>query len=189
VSDILTSGNFGRSTIPQLNVAYTHAAHGHAKDSDGRFFDFARLIRAQVTDDSGDLGITGEIAARVSTIEHYQGGATDDTNNITYTSTVNSGDVRVPTSEASEALIMYTNSDGNTNGIADGAWKNLAALAITNAPMIGILNFKATRQLMKEIVIHRVLDLKIIYLLQKLTFSIEFILEPVIQSQMVTHTR
>ena len=147
VSDILTSGNFGRSTDSRLNVAYTHAAHGHAKDSDGRFFDFARLIRAQVTDDSSDLGITGEIDARVSTIEHYQGGATDDTNNITYTSTVASGDVRVPTSEASEALIMYTNADTNTNGIIDGDWKNLAALAITNAPMIGILDSNDTNKL------------------------------------------
>jgi len=137
VTDILTNGNFGRSTIPQLNVAYTHAAHGHVKDNDGRFFDFSRLVRAQVVDDSSDLGIAGEITARYSTIEHYQGGATDDTNNITYTSTVASGDVRVPESEASEALIMYTNSDGNTNGIINGAWKNLAASAITNATMIG----------------------------------------------------
>jgi len=137
VSDILTSGNFGRSTNPRLNVAYTNAAHGHTKDSDGRFFDFARLIRAQVLDDSSDLGITGEINARYATIEHYQGGATDDGSNITYTSTVASGDVRVPESEASEALIMYTNADSNTNGIVDGSWKNLAASAITNASMIG----------------------------------------------------
>ena len=137
VTDILTDGNFGRSTDSRLNLAYTHAAHGHAKDSDGRFFDFARLVRAQVVDDSSDLGISGEITARHSTIEHYQGGATDDGNNITYTSTVSSGDVRVPESEASEALIMYTNADTNTNGIVDGNWQNLAASAITNATMIG----------------------------------------------------
>jgi len=137
VTDILTSGNFDRGTDSRLNVAYTHAAHGHAKDSDGRFFNFARLIRAQVVDDSTDLGVSGEIGARYSTIEHYQGGATDDAANITYTSTVASGDVRIPTSEASEALIMYTNADTNTNGIVDGNWQNLAASAITNAIMIG----------------------------------------------------
>ena len=128
VSDILTSGNFSRSTVPTLTLSYTHGAHGHIKDDDGRFNDFSRLIRAQVLDNSADLS-AGDLAGRVSFIEHYQRNQ--------FTSTMDSGDIRIPRSEASEALIMYSNADDNASCIINGGWKDLSTRADDNAVMIG----------------------------------------------------
>ena len=127
-TDALDNSNYNRGTVAQLNVSYTHGAHGHLKDSDGRFLDFSRLVRAQVQDTTS-INFTGEPENLLSRIEHYQ--------RDLYTSTVDSGNIRIPTSEASEACILYSNADGFTNGINNSAWKDLSSRALDNRTMIG----------------------------------------------------
>ena len=114
-------------STPVLDLSYTHGSHGHYKDSDSRFYSFSRLVRLQVASNNG-LD-TNDVAGRRSFIEHY--------GRNRYTSTVDSGVVRCPSSEGSEALILYSNADGESGGENTSSWSDLAATAITNQLMIG----------------------------------------------------
>ena len=132
---------YNRGTNPTLNVAYTHGSHGHRKDEDGRFLSFYRLIRGQVrgTDSVSQDDELPE--GNFSRIAHYK-------RNL-YTSTADSGVVRLPSQYGSEGLIMLSNSDTYTNnnqfdaisgtpltGISDGTWSNLSTAAGSTDHMI-----------------------------------------------------
>ena len=130
---------FDRGTNPTLNVAYTHGSHGHRKDADGRFLDFYRLVRGQVR---------GTDAA-TQTNELPDGNYSQLSNHKrnTYTSTVDSGLIRIPSQYGTNALIMFSNSDTYVNanqssgtavtGIADADWKNIGStIATSNQHMI-----------------------------------------------------
>jgi hypothetical protein len=106
-------------------LSYTHSNKGHLKDSNGRFNDFYRLIRIQVRDDNTIRTGQIDINNRRSFIEHYD----DDQ----YVSTVNSGPLRVPTSEQSRGLILFSND----NDVEEAFWQDLTALSRTDGIMIG----------------------------------------------------
>ena len=114
-------------STPAIDLSYTHGSHGHYKDSDSRFYSFSRLVRLQVA--SNNSLDTNDIVSRRSFIEHY--------GRNRYTSTVDSGVVRCPSSEGSEAIILYSNADGETAGENNSNWSSLAATAITNQLMFG----------------------------------------------------
>ena len=120
-----TVSNMGGT--PNLDLSYTHGSHGHYKDSDSRFYNFSRLVRLQVI--SNNSLDTNDVVGRHSVIEHY--------GKDRYTSTLDSGVVRCPLSEGSEALILYSNADGESGGENTGAWSDLGAAAITNQLMFG----------------------------------------------------
>ena len=106
-------------------LSYTHSNKGHLKDSNSRFHDFHRLIRVQVRDNYSLPTGVADIANRRSFIEHYD----DDQ----YVSTVNSGSLRVPTSEQTRGLILFSNDDD----VEEAAWKDISALSRTTGIMIG----------------------------------------------------
>ena len=125
--NLVTSVVSDMGTTPNLELSFTHGSHGHYKDSDSRFYNFSRLVRLQVI--SNNSLDTNDVAARFSFIEHY--------GRDKYTSTVDSGVVRCPSSEGSEALILYSNADAETAGENNSNWSDLGATAITNQLMFG----------------------------------------------------
>jgi len=106
-------------------LSYVHSNLGHVKDSDGRFYDFHRLIRAQVRDDYTLPTGMGDISNRRSFVEHYD----DDQ----YESTVTSGPLRITTDLQSRGLLMFSNNDVTERA----TWHDLTTLSRTNALMVG----------------------------------------------------
>tara|TARA_R100001163_G_C5067874_1_gene207347 strand:- start:575 stop:3436 length:2862 start_codon:yes stop_codon:yes gene_type:complete len=106
-------------------LSYTNDNLGHIQDSDGRFYDFHRLLRLQVRDNYTLPTDMLDKANQKSFIEHYD----DDQ----YVSTVNSGILRIPTNLQSRGLLLYSND----NDVEQAFWQDLTALSRTNGTMIG----------------------------------------------------
>ena len=118
-----SSSLFDRGTTPKLNVAYSHDMNGHKLDADNRYFDFYRLIRGQVKDDSSAV-FTGDIGTLSSVVRSFSPDL--------YTSNVDSGSVRIPSRYGHEGLLMFSNASGYTNGVADPNWHNISDLNDTS---------------------------------------------------------
>ena len=118
---------FDRDSNPKLNVAYSHDMNGHKKDADGRYLDFYRLIRGQVTDNASALYSGDRDSGDSSIIRSF---STD-----LYTSNGNAlhgGSLRIPTSIEHEGLLMFSNASDYTNGIANPNWVNVGGLNDTS---------------------------------------------------------
>ena len=127
-TDILTGTDenlYDRGTKPNLNVAYSHDSNGHRKDSNGRYLDFYRLIRGQVQDNTSPV-YSDNKGNDFSLIRHFSRGGQ-------YESVELGGSVRVPIQYGSQGLLMFSNADDYTNGIANPSWVNQGALNTTNA--------------------------------------------------------
>ena len=118
---------FDRDDNPKLNVAYSHDMNGHKKDADGRYLDFYRLIRGQVTDNASALFTNDKTSGDSSIIRSF---STD-----LYTSSGNQldgGSVRIPESLGHEGLLMFSNASTYTNGIANPNWVNVGGVNDTS---------------------------------------------------------
>ena len=106
-------------------LSYTHNNFGHLLDSDSRFHDCYRLVRAQVADNYALPTGMGDIANRRSTVEHYD----DDQ----YRSTINSGGLKILGRDQRRGLILFSNDDD----VEQAFWQDLTALSRTDGIMIG----------------------------------------------------
>tara|TARA_Y100000593_G_C4315438_1_gene340608 strand:- start:1207 stop:4107 length:2901 start_codon:yes stop_codon:yes gene_type:complete len=106
-------------------LSYTNHTKGHLMDSDSRFYDFHRLVRLQVADNYSLPTGMGDIANRRSSIENFE-------RTGRYNSTVDSGNLRMPTSLEFRGLLLYSNDDD----YEEAYWQNLNTYR-TNALMIG----------------------------------------------------
>jgi hypothetical protein len=128
ISDLLNWNNLSISESDAYNffqLGYTNDNLGHLQDSDGRFYDFNRLVRLQVRDNYTVPTDVADHGTRKSFIEHY-----DPTS---YVSTVNSGPLRVPTNLESRGLLLYSNDDD----VEEAKWHDLTALSRTNGTLVG----------------------------------------------------
>ena len=118
---------FDRDDNPKLNVAYSHDMNGHKQDEDGRYLDFYRLVRGQVTDNATPLFTNDRDTGDTSIIRSF---STD-----LYTSNANAlhgGSLRIPVSIEHEGLLMFSNAADYTDGIANPNWVNVGGLNDTS---------------------------------------------------------
>ena len=128
VSDSFAAG-LSLGSVAQKKLSYSYHNKSHIKDSNSRFYDFHRLLRLQVGDNHTvyETTVGGDVANRRSWIEHY-----DDDN---YVSTVNSGSLRVPSTEQTRGLLLFSNDASSPE---EAYWKDLGVgLARATTTMIG----------------------------------------------------
>jgi hypothetical protein len=127
VSDSFAAG-LSLGTVAQKKLSYSYHNISHTKDSNNRFYDFHRLLRLQVGDNHTihETTVDGDFVNRRSWVEHY-----DDDN---YVSTMNSGSLRVPSSEQTRGLLLFSND----NDPEESYWQDIGTtLARNTTTMVG----------------------------------------------------
>ena len=124
----------GSSTDSNVELSFAHDNKGHLFDTDSRFLPFYRLLRLQVRDDTPNFISLGADYHHLDGINTYGASYIEHWRKDEFTSTVDGGVLRIPSSIASNALLLFSNN--NTEGSA--SWSSLATINdLTGAEIMG----------------------------------------------------